>query len=243
MAKPIVLEDLTYIPASVSKKYLSSLKRAKSDPAARVKIYREIFRDWVVDVKLYDYIVSDVNKRYNTELSKGEADELAWAVKAVASSGLERYKSFVANIAETAQDKRIAKHAIKMNERYPLFQSNAQIVHDVADLPNKFSWKEKQLTNILAVDDAKFRKQAVRAIRKTFPKNKTMLNQLSDILVGESLTSTTATNDDFYAWCARLLGESGYKKYLPVLERVQEEAQSRKVRKFAKKYAKVLKKS
>lgn len=243
MAKPIVLEDLTYIPASESKKYLRLLKESEFQPKRRAKIYRRIFNDWILDIDLYDYIVSDVNKRYNTELADGESNELAWAVKAVASSGLERYKPFVANIAKTANDIRIEKHAIQMNEGYYLFQDNAQIVHDVAHLPTTFSWKEKQVTNMLASNDAKLRKQATREIKNNYPKDKVMLNKLSVILTEESLDSNIVRYEDFYAWCARLLGSSGHKEYLPVLEKVQAEASSKKVRKFAKKFAKVLKKS
>ncbi len=243
--KPIVLESLTYIPKSESKKYLRLLKQSKSDPKKRVKIYKQIFLDWMVDVDLYNYIVTDVNERYNTKLAKGESSELAWAVKAVASSGLKRYQPFIANISETAEDARIAKHATQMHLKFSSFQYKAQIVHDVARLPVKLSWKEKQVTNMLSSSYSRLRKQAIREIRANSPKDKTMLNKLSAILTEESPNkSFSITQDeDFYAWCARLLGSSGHKEYLPVLEKVQEEASSKKVQKFAKKFAKVLKKS
>jgi len=243
--KRIALESLTYIPESESKKYLYLLKQSQADPKQRVKIYKKIFLDWMVDVDLYDYIIADVNERYNAKLVKGESSELAWAVKAVASSGLERYKPFVVNIAKTAEDARIAKHAKQMHLKYSSFQYKAQIVHDIAGLPDKFSWKEKQIMNMLSSSYARLRKQAVREIKASFSKDNTMLDKLSEILIKESPNeSFSITQDeDFYAWCARLLGSSGHKEYLPALEKVKVEASSKKVRKFASKFAKVLKKS
>src|SRR5690606_26278010 len=119
-----------------------------------------------------------------------------------------------------------------------------QTVHDLTDANPQVSWRVNQYANILKLPNPKVRVWAVKKISQDYPKDEYLLALLADILEREAFKSnyTTGRNSDFHAWICRVLGDSGNKSYLPLLQKVKSDASNEKVRDFADEYSNRLEK-
>lgn len=234
--EPKGLGSADYIPADVVEPYLADATSNEIDE--RIEVYKSLVETWINDTNLYDNIDARVKNHY---LSTNEdvVEELDWAIKALAYSGLTRYKETVALVAKQAKNEDFRKHAegylFDMDERVRL----ANMIHDTRFMEPGISWRVNQLSNMLRSGEAALRSQAVKEIYREHGENTYLLEQLSQILDKESrdLRFRYSAQADFYAWICRVLGDSGHAKFKPLLEEIAEKSAYEKVREFAEEYA------
>jgi len=233
------LTDASYIPDSITNDYLVEL--ASDNKKARINAYKNITRAWLMSESLFDNIEEILLKSYNKDEPK-KVKELRWVAKALASSGLEKYRPTLIMVGEEAFSD-VLKKSMKS---YLLFfdkrQISNEIVHNIKTMTPKETWRVNQLANMINSDNAQLRSQAIKDIYRNYKSNEYLLNFISHQLSNEGGVARYRylNNTDNYAWFCRILGESGNVEFKPLLERMANEALSEKVRKYAKKFARKL---
>jgi hypothetical protein len=233
------LANTAYIPDSIANDYLTEL--ASDNRKIRIKTYKKITRAWLPSEPLFDHIEGVLLEAYKKDEPK-KVKELRWVAKTLASSGLEKYRPTLTMVGEEAFSD-VLKQSMKS---YLLFfdkrQASNEIVHNIKTMTPEETWKVNQLANMINSDSAQLRSQAIKDIYRNYKTNEYLLNFISQRLSNEASTIRYRylNNANNYAWFCRILGESKNAKYKPLLERMAKEAHVKKVRKYAKKFARKL---
>lgn len=241
---PGLLTD-EYIPKSTIDYYLAQIN--STDRKTRMKAYKNLSKVWIQSPELFDYLNDAVLKQYKnyTSFDKAQKDELVWQMKALASSGVQKYASTLNTIIKNSSSKGLKKRAksyrIYLNAR----EDENDIVHDIFSMSPGEPWQVNQLGNMLRIGDRKLTDTAIAIMYKQFKRNPYLLDIMAKRLASESkrFSFRSSVNEGNYAWFCRILGESGDRQYISLLTDLSKTAHQKKVRKYAKKYARILKKS
>jgi|GEM_PF-1391858 len=231
-----------YIPESVADDYISRLKAA--DLKSRPKIYKEIYYDWINSEKLFEFIKNDISNRYLTAKDSVEIKEIREAMNCLAGSGIAKYSEFFDEIKTKSTDSAIRDEADDSQKILLRRLMQSKTVHITKDSNPQESWKINQYVRILKLPDNRSTELALKEIYNKHRNNKYLLSVLANIL------ETNAFKNDgidysagTLAWVCRILGESGDKQYLPLLQRVSSEGNSEYIQKYGKKFSVVLAKA
>ncbi len=223
-----------YIPESVADDYLTRLKAEK--PKTRINVYKEIINAWLNSRVLFEVINQDV-LQCGLNSSYKQAKDIGWAMKALASSGEEKYVATLENVSANTTDKKIKKSADKAMEYFLKRKAPSRIVHDVNSMNSKLSWQENQLSNMIHSENIDLRMYAAKAIYREHLNNVYLTDLLAEKLEKESMSKRYTMrcrffdDADFHAWAVRVLAFSKNAKYKPLLENC-----AQKVREYAEKF-------
>lgn len=235
--KPVGLTTEQYLPEELIQGYLSSL--AQGDTAARIAVYKQLIAEWVNSTAVYDVINERVLANYQNTTDMGE---MIWAIKALAYSGLERYRSTLDTVLQGNTPPKLQNYVEDYLSAMATRIEQARVIHDISTMSPELDWQTNQLLNMLRSSDADLRLYAVKQTYKQHLTNETLLDELSRILQQEAKIPRHRYGKfvDFHAWSCRVLGSSGNSKYKSVLTDLAENAHMYKVREFAEKFGKKL---
>lgn len=233
------LGNKNYISDGVVNDYIKRIN--DPDKKIRMTAYKALTKVWINAEAIFDVLESKVlasHKSFDSE-TKENKDEIAWQMKSMASSGLPKYRKTLELLSESSPSSSVQKRAKSYLAYFDAQQSKADIVHDISTMSSDESWQINQLANMLNSGDAKLSSQAISIMYKNHKDNDYLLNIMAKRLEKESIRESyrSFASEGDYAWFCRILGESGKSQYKPLLEKVAEKAQSKKVRKFAKKFS------
>lgn len=238
-----VLTSDQYIPDSVADDYINRLQTL--DFKGRIAVYKEISRDWNNNKKLFSYIKDEISKKYKVATKSDDVKEVREAMSCLASSGLAEYQDFFVEIKEGATNKEIAEEAAD-SQKY-LFKRAMQgkLVHSVKNSNLNESWKVNQYARLFHISDERISSRAAKEVYLNYLDNAYLQSVLAEMLEAEAFVVSFKynKNEDLHQWACRILGESKNKQYLPLLKRLEVQAVSVGVQKYAKKFSKVLEKS
>ncbi|WP_199610623.1 hypothetical protein [Flocculibacter collagenilyticus] len=235
-AKPPGLTSEQYIPQDRIQQYLTQLNEGNREE--RLNLYKKLIEEWINSYSLYDKINTIVLNNHESTNSD-TIEEVIWATKALAYSGLERYRSTLNTIMKSNASDKLKGYVEDYLEAMTVRAKQAKVVHDTSTMYPNLDWQTNQLLNMLNSSDDDLRGSAVRNIYRQHLNNTRLLDEISEIL---SIEATIPRNrymkfSDFYAWGCRVLGSSGNIKYKALLEDLSKNGHTPKVRKFAEKFA------
>lgn len=166
-------------------------------------------------------------------------EEVIWASKALAYSGLERYRSTLDAVMNGNAPERLKNYVEGYLETMTDRTKQAKVVHNVSTMYPELDWQTNQLMNMLNSSDKQLRGNAAQAIYRKHLNNERLLDEISDILRQEAKIPRNryVGFSDFYARNCRVLGSSGNVKYKALLTDLAENAYSHKVREYADEFA------
>lgn len=234
--KPAGLASEQYLPEELVQSYLLSL--TEGNAATRINLYKQLISEWNNSTAVYDAVNTRVLTSYQSTAA-ADVEEMIWATKALAYSGIERYRSILDTVMASDAPQRLQDYVKNYLETMTVRSQQAKVIHDVSTMYPELDWQTNQLMNMLNSGDGTLRLNAVKIIYKQQPNNERLLDELSDILQREAKVQRNryAGYSDFYAWSCRVLGSSGNAKYKAVLIDLADNAYTYKVREFADKFA------
>lgn len=230
--QPTGLASKDYIPAAALTPYFEGLQNSRKKK--RIDTYKALIENWINSTELYDKVKQQVLDNYQGTKSS-QVDEVTWALKALAYSGLEQYRPVLEEVASQAKDEDLREDANQFLKEMELRIIQANIIHDVTTMEPSLDWQANQLSNMLRSGYETLRSRAVKVIYRQYPQNQYLLAQLARILKKEApeYRFRNGYQEDFYAWICRVLGASKDKQYKALLDDLALNAFSGKVKNYA----------
>ncbi|EKE79909.1 hypothetical protein [Idiomarina xiamenensis] len=230
------LDSENYLPEALVQRYLQRLANGSRDE--RIDLYKELIGEWNNSSALYEQINATVLTGYESTDSD-VIEEVIWASKALAYSGLARYRSTLNTIMNSNAPDKLKGYVEDYLETMTVRTEQAKTVHDVSTMSPDLDWQTNQLRNMLNSSDNQLRVSAVKTIYRNQLYSDPLLDEISHILRSEAVLPRKryAAFSDFYAWNCRVLGSSGKTKYKALLTDLAENAYSHKVREYAEEFA------
>ncbi|ROQ25986.1 hypothetical protein [Gallaecimonas pentaromativorans] len=234
--KPVGLTSADYIPAEINAPYIAGIKSTDRDQ--RIDTDKSLLKVWLYSDALYGLVQKQVLDNYQSS-DPAAIEEATWAAKALALSGLEKYRPTVQLVADKGATEALQKYAKRYLLQMDYHSRLAKQIHDVSTMDPSLDWRGNQLSNMLRTGDDDQRMYAIKDIARNYGTNPYLLAQLSHILDTEARISRFRfqKQDNFYAWICRILGKSGNKSYQPLLEDIAAHGVYKKTRKYAEAFA------
>ncbi|WP_417440289.1 hypothetical protein [Idiomarina sp.] len=234
--QPPGLASEQYLPEELVQQYLTRLAEGSRDE--RIDLYKQLVGEWNNSSAVYDVINATVLAGYEST-NADTTEEVIWASKALAYSGLERYRSTLDAVMNGNAPERLKNYVEGYLETMTDRTKQAKVVHNVSTMYPELDWQTNQLMNMLNSSDKQLRGNAAQAIYRKHLNNERLLDEISDILRQEAKIPRNryVGFSDFYAWNCRVLGSSGNVKYKALLTDLAENAYSHKVREYADEFA------
>ncbi|MCJ7604196.1 MAG: hypothetical protein MUO63_22185, partial [Desulfobulbaceae bacterium] len=127
---------------------------------------KEITRSGLSDPKLFDIINTQLLDNYLQSSGTDHGDYMAWLCKALASSGLDKYKPTLEKIIETTKDPKLERYAIQSLEK---FEEYAEINKIISDEGNAFPDRDPEVTkiiNMLKSDMMELKRDAAKMVTR-----------------------------------------------------------------------------
>lgn len=238
----VLFAILLLIPSlALAGSYLSDLQSDARKP--RVDAAKRIYRSSTPqDAATYAYISSRLQKEYNKlPDNRYHADEMSWWVKALATSGKEKYRPLLKEIASNAKNRNLKRHAQDSLSKLSVYAKRYEIKKSKGDGKlASLDPKAREYVLMIQSGEPKLQREAAKRIMRAGYSNEVIYDVVAETLLAEY---PTAGNDrhklDALAWMCKCLGASGNTKYRKPLETVAENAH-RKIAGHAKKSLKQL---
>ena len=210
--------------------YLDLLK--SNDVFKQIEAAKMISSEYLSDPELFDFINQKLLNEYQSHTgSSKHIDFMAWLCKALASSGMSKYKATLQQVAETTKVPKINKYAIQSLAMVDVYaKQNATIYAGVDASQNP---EVTKLINMLKSDDITLKMNAAKKITRsdfTSP-------QLFDVVNEELMIGYAESHDkkhvDAMAWLCKALSASGMEQYTKTLQEVAENTTSTKLQNYA----------
>lgn len=235
-AQPPGLNSERYLPEAHVQRYLQQIAKGSRDE--RIDLYKQLIGEWNNSKAIYDKINATVLAGHESKDSD-VIEEVIWASKALAYSGLSRYRPTLETVMDSSAPEELKSYVEGYLETMSVRTKQANVIHDVSTMYPDLDWQSNQLLNMLNSSDNKLRTHAARTIYRNQLYSERLLDEVSDILQREAVLPRKryAAFSDFYAWNCRVLGSSGKTKYKPLLTDLAENAYTSKVREYAEEFA------
>ncbi len=235
-AQPPGLDTAQYLPEALVQRYLQQLATGSRDE--RIDVYQQLIGEWNNSPALYDTINATVLAGHEST-DDDVIEEVIWASKALAYSGLARYRPTLETVMNSRAPEELKDYVEGYLETMTVRTRQADVIHNVSTMYPDADWQTNQLLNMLNSSNNRLRTYAARTIYRHELYHERLLNEISDILRREAMQPRKryAAYSDFHAWNCRVLGSSGNVKYKPLLMDLADNAYTGKVREYAEEFA------
>lgn len=189
------------------------------------------------DPILFDQIEDKLMATMNEE-DKVAVERASWYAKALALSGNQKYKETLTKAKTEATHKKVRKHAATALERLAKYsQWNPIISQGVSDAPSG-QLEQARIKNMLASGDYPLIRLGAKRIYHAHSDDAELVSQARQLLLSEYKTANDKDRDqvDAIAWLIKALAQSGDSANKPALEEIIANSNSKKIKKYAKKY-------
>ena len=190
----------------------------------------------IQDPTLFDQIERDLLKSYGVKSSSRKVEDNSWRVQALAYSGnpkyLETLKKFARNHKSSRKLRRHSESALESLSDFKKW--NPVISAGTEKAVSDKELEQIRIENMLRAEDYTL----VRAAGSILFQNKVAVEPFLPVVVERlekdyKTTSVRFPNADALAWLCKVLGGTGDKKYLPLLEQISEQAPSGDLQRWA----------
>lgn len=205
--------------------YLETMKAGNS--YVRIDTLKRIERSRPTSEALFDYIEKELLAKYqDMPDDKLQIDEMSWLCKALASSGMAKYRAALETVAENAVNPKLKKHALQGVE-----------IIDVASrgsAPADASPEVAQLMKMLTAGDMNYKRDAAKKAAKSVLGDQRLYDAIeSELLKAYENGDYSKEGVDAMAWMCKALAASGNEKYQDSLTTIADNASNPKLKKYA----------
>ncbi|HHM06014.1 MAG TPA: hypothetical protein ENJ19_09790 [Gammaproteobacteria bacterium] len=207
---------------------------------ARHEAMGELKWSGISDPRVYDIIEAALLKNF-TDTRPRHVDENAWYAKTLAISGLEKYRATLQKIHDETNSSKLKKHVAWALARINDYARwNPVIARGLAEAPPG-GLAAARVRNLLNSDIPELIRAGGKRVYFAHNADDALLELTKDTLLKHYRSVGTDRVDvDALAWLCKALAKSGQPQYKSVLEEVAENTTSKKLAKYAKKYARKL---
>jgi hypothetical protein len=201
----------------------------------KIEAAKIIERSGFADQKLFDVIENELLKQYLVEGNSTQIDYTAWLCKALASSGMERYKPTLEKVLQSSNNEKIkknAKHSLNLFDQYA--ERRKIISDDKYAIPGRDP-DVVRLINMLKSDVMTLKRDAAKLISRNSYSDPDLYQVVNDELLQGYNKSDDDTAIDTMAWLCMALANSGDANYKKTLQTIVNTTEHRKLAKYASK--------
>ena len=192
------------------------------------------------DPRIYDPLEKLVSTEYRTK-DKVVVRQVAYYIKGLSFSGLDRYKSILKQVQEEANSKKLKKYAKTALVRLDNHKKWNPVISSGLEATKAGRNNVQRALNMLESNILVLQKIGAKRIYFQFNSEAVLLKAAKKLLLASYQgVGSDRSRIDMVAWLCKALGNSGKKEYRPVLQEVADKAKNRRVRKYASKYLSVL---
>ena len=191
----------------------------------------------ISDPRLYDIIESKLLADFQSE-DKQTLKRMPWYAKALGLSGNDKYQATLEKVLDEAESRKIRKHsklALQLLDRHK--QWNPVITQGLAKAPTG-RLEQTRVSNMIKAEDPALVRIGDKRVYYAHGDSVQLLNAARDRLLKDyQAVGRNKDHIDAVAWLCKALANSGKPEYRRALETVADNAENKKVAKYAKKYA------
>ena len=168
-----------------------------------------------------------------------QIDRLSWLAKALASSGQEKYRKTLKQIAKHGSDFKVRRYAKKSVKMLDFFASLNQEMNDYSRYNSESSAEINRLAIVFQSENFAARRMVAQHVFHENIYDDYLLEILAkevELLVAYKPKNGLET--DCIAWMTRALANSKDLRYKPIVERMAKYAKYYKLKNFAERYLK-----
>ncbi len=235
----LIWANLSWAEVSHSEIELQEFIKVYEDRSASVSkvVIGKLEFSGITDARLYDVI----EKRLLDEYRSGDADDVSWLAKTLAYSGEEKYKKTLTQVLNTVKKSKVEMHVRKALKRLPLYRVwNVDLKKDTEGLSGDALFRKRTI-NMVNSSNSHLTMLGAKRIWFHHPTDKLFVAAAKNKLMADLNVSNPSRRDvDALGWLCKVLSKSGDSQYLAVLLDISRSASNRRVRSYAKKYARLL---
>lgn len=196
---------------------------------------KEITKSGLSDPVLFDLINTQLLANYLTASGSEQVDYMAWLCKALASSGIEKYKQTLLEIAETTKNSKLERYARQSLEN---FTEYAEINKIISDKGNAIPDRDPEVTkiiNMLRSDMMKLKRDAAKMVTRKDYSEPVIYEIINDELLAGYAAATDKVAVDAMAWLCMALATSTDHLHKETLKKIADNSSNPKLTKYANK--------
>jgi len=198
----------------------------------QILVAKKITRSGLTDAPLFDLLEKELLEGYPVASGSDPIDYMSWLCKALASSGQERYKATLEQVAAKSTSpklQRYAKQSLSMIEEYA---ARSAIINQSSEAMSDKDPAVVQLINMLSSDSLELKRDAAKKITRNTYKDMDLFETVNRELLEGYAAASDSLSLDTMAWLCKALGASGNPKYKETLLKVRDSG-SPKLHKYA----------
>lgn len=196
---------------------------------------KEITRAGLSDPKLFDLINTQLLDNYLQSSGSDHVDYMAWLCKALASSGLQKYKPTLVKVSKTTDNSKLKRYARQSLDN---FEHYAEINRIIADESNAYPGHNPEVTkiiNMLKSDMMKLKTDAAKMVTRKDYSDPVIYEIINDELLAGYTSATDNITVDAMSWLCKALATSGNSLYKKTLKKIAYNSHNKKLSKYANK--------
>ena len=193
----------------------------------------------ISDPRIYDIFESKVLSDFQST-SKKAREENSRYIKTLGLSGNEKYRPTLNKVLNEAKSKKIQRHTKTALIRLEQYKAWNPVISSNLDAAPIGQLEQTRVNNMLRAEDLELVKIGAKRVYYAHNKDKLLVELAKGRLVEHYKTATSQVEVDTMAWLCKALASSGDASYRPLLMEVTSLAPSKKLSKYAKKYAALL---
>lgn len=201
----------------------------------QINAAKEITNSGLSDPELFDLINTQLLDNYLESSGTDHGDYMAWLCKALASSGLDKYKPTLEKIVETTKDSKLERYAMQSLEKFEEYAEINKIISDEGNASPDRDPEVTKIINMLKSDMMKLKRDAAKMVTRKDYSDPAIYEIINDDL----LAGYTSANDDLtvdaMSWLCKALATSGNPQHKVTLSEIAENAGNSKLAKYANK--------
>jgi hypothetical protein len=195
----------------------------------------------ISDTALFDPIEEKLLENYLIT-DKHSVETNAWYAKALSYSGQEKYRDTLAKISSSSAPAKLRKHSKRALKSLTKYKTWNPIISEGLNNTSDYTPNQIRMLNLLNSDNSELIRIGGKRAYWEYFSDDVVLDSAANVLENtfNDINPSDKVLIDAYAWICKALARSENSKYKLVLEKVRDNTNNSKLRKYAKKYAKAL---
>jgi hypothetical protein len=188
----------------------------------------------ISDARLFDAIEKELLASYSKDTSFDGVQRNSWLVQALAFSGQPKYRTTIETVMNSSKSQKLRQHAESSLKVQPDFaQWSPVIAKGLADVPPERIGKQRTINMLTAADPELSRAGASFVLSKYLHDPEMIELTKQQLIARYKQASRDLEAAEAAAWMCKVLGETGNKEFIPLLQEVKANAKQPAVERWA----------
>ena len=185
-------------------------------------IAKKVTGSGFISTAVYDKMATLLRDEYPTAVTdRLLVDEMSWLCKALASSGMEKYRQLVREVAYNSNSGKLRLYARRSLAMFDEYAARNRIIDSKKNYNPSLTVADNQLINMLKSSRMTLVRDAAKTIYRQPVVDDTVYKVAATELLRHQLEDNRSSLDiDTLCWLCKAIGQSGNVAYFPVLEKI-----------------------